>query len=67
MNYEIPDQQEHLDKHLNFLFCRQRIAADTPKALEITELSRAHHLRSSIIFLFFSFRSENIAGNLFNI
>jgi hypothetical protein len=38
-----------------------RLAADTPHSLGITELSRAHHLRSSVLFLFFLFWDESIS------
>jgi hypothetical protein len=38
-----------------------RLAADNPQSLEITELSRAHHLRSSVLFLFFLFYDGNIS------
>jgi hypothetical protein len=44
-----------------------KLAADTPQSLEITELSGAHHLRSSVLFLFFSFWDENISDTLFSI
>jgi hypothetical protein len=40
------------------------LAAVTPQFLELTELSCATHLRSSIIFLFFSSWEENISGTL---
>jgi hypothetical protein len=44
-----------------------RLAADTPQSLEITDLSRAYYLRSSILFLFHSFWDENISKTLFSI
>jgi hypothetical protein len=47
-------------KHIQKL----RLAADTPQSLGITDLSRAHHLRSSVLFLFFCFWDENISDTL---
>jgi hypothetical protein len=44
-----------------------RLAADTPQFLEITELSRAHHLRSLVLFLLFTFRGENKSDTIFSI
>jgi ribosome maturation factor RimP len=35
-----------------------RLAADTPQSLEITDFSRTYHLRTSVLFLFFSFWDE---------
>jgi hypothetical protein len=44
-----------------------RLAADIPQSLGITDLSRAYHLRSSVLLLFFSFCDENISDTLFRI
>jgi hypothetical protein len=52
--FELLEQQENLNKYLNFLLS-QRIAADTSQSFEITNLSRAYYLRSSVLFLFFLF------------
>jgi hypothetical protein len=47
-------------KHIQKL----RLAADTPQSIEIIDLSHTYHLKSLVIFLFFSFSCENIPGIL---
>jgi hypothetical protein len=44
-----------------------RLAADTPQSMRITDLSGAYRLRSSFLFLYFSFWDENISDTLFSI
>jgi hypothetical protein len=38
----------------------QRIKADNPQSFEITDLSRAYHLRNSVLFVSFAFWDKNI-------